>query len=111
MIDQTKHFTLTSIANEIIAKTSASNKLSTPWFKDDSRIAIRLRWAALRKFNKEPTTNNLDAFKFFQGENKKKTIKEAKKKSWQNYVNQLGSSTRTNTRDVPADFLETYVWH
>ena len=68
IIDQTKYFTetLISVANETIAKTSASNKHSTPWFNDDCRTAIRLRKAALRKFYKEPTTNNLNAFKFLR---------------------------------------------
>ena len=87
IIDQTKHFTetLISIANETIVKTSASNKHSTPWFNDDCRRAIRLRMAALRKFNKEPTTNNFNAFKLLRAKTRK------------DYVNQLGSSTRTNT--------------
>ena len=69
--DQTKHFTETlisianeTITNETIAKTSASNKHSTPWFNDDCRNAIRLLKAALRKINKELTTNNLNAFNF-----------------------------------------------
>ena len=68
IIDQTKHFieTLISIANETIAKTSASNKHSTPWFNDDCRTAISVCKAALWKFNKEPTTNNLNAFKLLR---------------------------------------------
>ena len=98
IIDKAKRFieTLISIANETIAKTSVSNKHSTPWFNDDCRTAIPLRKATLRKFNKEPTSNNLNTFKLLRAKTRK-TIKEAKKKSWRNYVNQLASSTRTNT--------------
>ena len=44
---------------EYMRKTSTSNKHKTPWFNDDCRKAIRLRNAALRKFNKQPTITNL----------------------------------------------------
>ena len=87
--DQTKYFTdtLISIANECITKISTSNKHKTPWFNEDCRKAIHLRKAALRKFNKQPTTTNLNDFKLLRAKTRK-LIKEAKKKSWQNYVNQ-----------------------
>ena len=39
---------------------------------------------------------NLNAFKLLRAKTRK-IIKEVKKKSWQTYVSQLGSSTRTNT--------------
>ena len=78
-----------------MAKTSTSNKHNTSWFNDDCRKAIRLRKSAFRKFNKQPTTTNLNDFKILRAKTRKH-IKEAKKKSWQNYVNQLGSSTKTN---------------
>ena len=95
IIDQKKHFTetLISIPNETIAKTSASNKHSTPWFNDDCRTVICLHKAALKKFDKEPTTNKLNAFKFLRTKKKK----NHKRSQEENYVNQLGSSTRTNT--------------
>ena len=96
--NQTKYFmeTLISIANKCIAKISTSNKHNTPWFNDDCRKAICLRKAALYKFNKQPTPTNLNSFKLLRAKIQK-LIKEAKKKSWQNYVNQVGSSTKTNT--------------
>ena len=96
--DQKKYFTdtLISIANECITKTSTSNKHKTPWFNDDCRKAIHLFKAALCKFNKQPTTTNLNDFKLLRAKTCK-LIKETKKKSWQNYVNQLGSSTKANT--------------
>ena len=96
-VDQTKYFTetLIPIENKCIAQTSISNKHNTLWFNDDCRNAICLRKAALHKFNKRPTTTNHN-FKLLRAKTRK-LIKEAKKKSWQNYVNQLGSSTKTNT--------------
>ena len=80
--DQTKYFmdTLISIANECITKTSTSNKHKTPWFNNDCRKAIRLCKAALCKFNKQPTTTNLNDFKLLRPKTRK-LIKEAKKKS------------------------------
>ena len=88
--------TLILIANKSIAKTSISNKHNTSSFNDDCRKAINLCKSALRKFNKQPTTTNLNNFKLL-GARSRKLIKEAKKKIWQNYVNQLGSPTKTNT--------------
>ena len=45
---------------------------------------------------KNKLQNNLNAFKILKAKTRK-IINETKKKSWQNYVNQLASSTRTNT--------------
>ena len=77
IIDHTKHFTETfiSIANETIAETSNSNKHRTPWFNDDCRIAIYLCKAALRKFHKEPTTNNLNGFKLLRAKTRKPIVR------------------------------------
>ena len=96
--DLIKHFTetLISIANLTIPKTSPSNSRNTPWFNNECKTAIQLRNAALRKFNKEPSTNNLNSFKLFRAK-ARRIIKQAKKISWQNYVNRLNSSTKTNT--------------
>ena len=78
-----KHFSETLIPIE--------NKHNTPWFNNDSKIAIRERNVALRKF-----TRNLNSFKQVKAK-ARKTIKQAKRTSWQNFVNQLNSSTKTNT--------------
>ena len=45
---------------------------------------------------KEPLTSNLNSFKLLRAK-ARKTIKQAKKISWQNYINKLISSTKTNT--------------
>ena len=93
-----KHFaeTLIAIANETIPKNSSSNKHNTPCFNDACKIAIRQQNAALYKFQKEPLTCNLNSFKQLKAK-ARKTIKQAKRTSWQNFVNQLNSSNKTNT--------------
>ena len=93
-----KYFTetLIAIAHKTIPKNSPSNKHNTPWFNNDCKIAIHQRNVALRKFQKEPLTYNLTSFKQFEAK-ARKTIKQAKRTSWQNFVNQLNSSTKTNT--------------
>ena len=92
MID---HFTetLIEIANKTIPKISLTNKRNTPWINEG---LIQQRNVALRKFNKEPSTSNLNTFKLLQAK-AWKIIKQTKKISWQNYVNKLNSSTKTNT--------------
>ena len=91
-----KHFTetLITLANEAIPKTSPSNRHNTPWFNNECKIAIRLQKTTLCKFKKEPLTSNLNSFKLLRAK-ARKTIKEAKKISWQNYVNKLNASTKT----------------
>ena len=93
-----KHFTetLIAIANKTILKNSTSNKHNTPWFNKDCKIAIREQNAALRKFQKETLACNLNSFKQLKAK-ARKTIKQAKRTSWQNFVNQLNSSTKTNS--------------
>ena len=96
--DPVKHFTQTLIAikNETIPKTSPLNRRNTPWLSNECKIAIRLRYSSLRKFNKEPSTNNLNSFNMLRAK-ARKTIKLAEKISGQHYVNQINSSTKTTT--------------
>ena len=54
--------TLISIAEENIPKTS-NKKHNKSWFNDDCKTAIGSRKAALRKFNLEPSAENLNNFK------------------------------------------------
>ena len=77
MID---HFTetLREIANETIPKTSPTNKRNTPWLNDECRVVIQQRNAVLRKFNKEPSTSNLNTFKLLRAK-AQKIIKQTKK--------------------------------
>ena len=89
---------------QTIPKTSPSNRRNTLWFNNECKIAIRLWNAALHKFKKEPLTSNLNSFKLLRAK-ARKTIKEAKKISWQNYVNKLHSSIKTKSRKETAKFL------
>ena len=54
--------TLISIAEESIPKTSSNKKHNKSWFNDDCKTAIRSRKAALRKFNLQPSAENLNNF-------------------------------------------------
>ena len=58
--------TLTSIAEESIPKTSSNKKHNKSWFNDDCKTAIRSRTAALRKFNLQPSAENLNNFKIYR---------------------------------------------
>ena len=51
--------TLIEIAKECVPKSSTPNKCSRSWFDNECRKAIRLRRAALKRFQKQPTTPNL----------------------------------------------------
>ena len=72
-------------------KIKSDNRL----LSDDCKIAIRERNVALSKFLKEPLTCNLNLFKQLKAK-ARKTIKQAKR-TRQNCVNQLNSTTKTNT--------------
>ena len=49
---------LINIAKTCIPHNSTIHKRDRPWFSKECKQAIRLRRAALRKFNTEPTTSN-----------------------------------------------------
>ena len=80
--------TLISIAEESIPRTSSNKKHNKSWFNDDCKTAIRSRKAALRKFNLQPSAENLNNFKINRAKTRR-VIKSSKKTSWQNYVNKL----------------------
>ena len=86
--------TLISIAEESIPKTSSNKKHNKSWFNDDCKTAIRSRKAALRKFNLQPSAENLNNFKIHKAKTRR-VIKISKKTSWRNYVNKLKSSSKS----------------
>ena len=91
--------TLISIPEESIPRTS-SNKKYKSWFKDDCKAAIRSCKAALRKFNLQPSAENLNNFKIHRAKTRR-VIKSSKKTSWRNYVNKLKSSSKSKkVRDM-----------
>ena len=87
---------LINIAKACIPHNPTIHEWGRPWFSKECKQAIHLRWAALWKFNTEPTTSNLICFKFHRA-NVRKIIREAKKKSWQNYVSKLNTSSNIKT--------------
>ena len=87
---------LINIAKTCIPHNPTTHKRDRPWFSKECKQAIHLRWAALWKFNIESTTSNLISFKFHRA-NAHEIIKEAKKKSWQNYVSKLNASFNIKT--------------
>ena len=87
---------LINIAKTCIPHNPTTHKRDRPWFSKECKHAIRLRRAALRKFNTEPTTSNLISFKFHRA-NARKIIREAKTKSWQNYVSKLNTCSNIKT--------------
>ena len=86
--------TLISIAEESIPKTSSNKKHNKSWFNDDCKTAIRSCKAALRKFNLQPSAENLNNFKIHRAKTRR-VIKISKKTSWRNYVNKLKSSSKS----------------
>ena len=86
--------TLISIAEESIPKTSSNKKYNKPWFDDDCKAAIRSRKAALRKFNLQPSAENLNNFKIHRAKTRR-VIKISKKTTWRNYVSKLKSSSKS----------------
>ena len=88
--------TLINIAKTCIPHNPTIHKRNRPWFSKECKQALRLRRAALRKFNTEPTTSNLISFKFYRA-NARKISRESKKKSWQNYVSKLNTTSIIKT--------------
>ena len=82
--------TLLRIAEECIPKTSTNLKRNRPWFDEDCKKSIRERRAAVRRFNLRPTSDNLTGVKVFRAK-ARRTIRQAKRKSWHNYVSKLNS--------------------
>jgi hypothetical protein len=81
---------LLQIAEECIPKTSTNLKRNNPWFNDDCKKSIKERRAAVRKFQTYPTSDNLTNVKIFRAK-ARRTIRQAKKKSWRSYVSKLNS--------------------
>ena len=77
-----------------VPRTSSNKKHNKSWFNDDCKTAIRSRKAALRKFNLQPSAENLNNFKIHRAKTRR-VIKTSKKTSWRNYVNKLKSSSKS----------------
>ena len=82
------------INHVLVPKTSSNKKYNKPWFDDDCKAAIRSRKAALRKFNLQPSAENLNNFKIHRAKTRR-VIKTSKKTTWRNYVSKLKSSSKS----------------
>ena len=78
------------IADEYIPKTSTNIKRNRPWFNDDCKESVKERRSALRHFNSNPTPENLQLVKVYRAK-ARRTIRQAKKNTWHNYVSKLNS--------------------
>ena len=82
-----------SSATETIPRTTGMpRRPPVPWWTDECKEAIRARRRAFRAFDRMTTTENLVAFRKARA-HAKRTIKEAKRASWKNYVSQLNRFT------------------
>ena len=94
-VDNVETFTeiLVSIAKECVPKNTTPNKKNKPWFDKNCKEVLKNRKSALKKFKKEPTTQNLVNYKFHKAK-ARKTLKEAKEKCWKKYVEGINISTK-----------------
>lgn len=84
---------LVGIAEKTVPKTKPNlNCVKKPWFNDSCRLALCMRKRALHIFTTSPITQNLTNFKIERAKTRR-TIREAKRHSWQTYVSGLNSYT------------------
>ena len=87
---------LSKIADETIPKTSTYPKhISNPWFDDSCAAAVRDRKKSLRRFFRQPSHANLINFKIKRAI-ARRTIKEARRNCWRQYVSSISSRTPLN---------------
>src|SRR5206468_7651384 len=80
-----------TIARKIYLKqTQTTTVKKKPWFDDSCKTAISNRKRSLKQFYNHPTTDNLDNFRMIRAK-ARRTIREAKKQSWQKFVSGLNS--------------------
>ena len=87
--------TLTEIANQTIPKSHISKKKlpKAPWFNDVCKQAIKERKKAQRKLFRNPSAENVLAFKQLKAKARHIT-KTQKKTSWQKFCSSLTSKTK-----------------
>ena len=83
---------LHDISDKCIPKSSTRSKRRNPWYNDECKTAINKCKSTLRKFNKNPSRVNHMHSKIARAK-ARRTIKDAKRTSWRQYVNKLNSRT------------------
>ncbi|KAG1649840.1 RNA-directed DNA polymerase from mobile element jockey [Nymphon striatum] len=84
---------LLEVADISIPKTSQYPKrFNKPWFNKDCKDAVRERKRLLRKFSLRPTSDNLSCYRQAAAA-ARRTIRQAKRESWRQYVSKLNSQS------------------
>ncbi|KAG1677306.1 RNA-directed DNA polymerase from mobile element jockey [Nymphon striatum] len=84
---------LLEVADISIPKTSQYPKrFDKPWFNTDCKDAVRERKRLLRKFSLRPTSDNLSCYRQAAAA-ARRTIRQAKRESWRQYVSKLNSQS------------------
>ena len=83
---------LHDISEKCIPKSSTRSKRRNPWYNDECKTAMDKRKSALRNYNKNPTRENHTHSKLARAK-ARRTIKDAKRSSWRQYVNKFNSRT------------------
>ena len=85
--------TLISIADETVPKSSAAPKhVINPWLDADCEKAIKDRKKAERKFNRQPTAENLTTFKIKRAM-ARRVIEEKRRQCWRQFVSSINNCT------------------
>ena len=83
---------LHDISEKCIPESSTRSKRRNPWLNDECKTAINKCKSALRRFNKNPSLENHMHSKLARAK-ARRTINDAKRTSWRQYVNKLNSRT------------------
>ena len=85
--------TLLSIADKTVPKSSATPKhVVNPWLDADCEKAIKDRKKAERKFNRQPTAENLTTFQIKRAM-ARRVIKEKRRQCWRQFVSSINNRT------------------
>ena len=88
--------TLHDLSVSAIPKTSSvAKKLHKPWWNDECQEACTNRKKALKLFKRQPSSENLNKFKYLYAK-ARRIIRENMRKSWRDYVSKLNHKTPTN---------------
>ncbi|KAK6189067.1 hypothetical protein SNE40_005112 [Patella caerulea] len=89
---------LQDVAEQAIPKTTTEPKrFNKPWYNNDCKSALKERDRMLRRLENHPSTENLAAYQMVRAK-ARRTIRQAKKSSWQGYVSRINS--RTSSKSV-----------
>jgi hypothetical protein len=97
MMDHFKNAVVQTAAMNIPQPSIGSRRVPVPWWSDECRDAISARKRALKQFQIHPIQDNLVSFKCLRAA-ARRTIRSAKRRSWEPYVSSL-------SRSAPSDVV------